>query len=48
MSQSEKPDKLDKIIEVAITIDNHIYEKRLEKQGRGGFQSFRGYRKLPS
>jgi hypothetical protein len=48
MSRSERPDDLEKIIEAAITIDNCIYKRRLEKQGGGGFQSFGGYRKPPS
>jgi hypothetical protein len=46
--QSERPDDLDKIIKIVITIDNRIYKRQLEKRGGGGFQSFGGYRKLPS
>jgi hypothetical protein len=33
------------MIETAITIDNRMYERQLEKRNGGGFQSFGGFRK---
>jgi hypothetical protein len=32
IARSEKPDKLDKIINIAITIDNQIYKSQLENR----------------
>jgi Domain of unknown function (DUF4939) len=43
MARTERPDELDKMIDLAITIDDRLYERQLEKRG-GGTANFGGYR----
>lgn len=48
MARGERPEDLEKMIETAITIDNRMYERQLEKKNGGGFQAFGGFRQKQS
>ena len=48
IARGERPDNLDRIIETAITIDNRIYKRQLEKRNSRGFQAFGGFRQKQS